>query len=271
MQDTWRVIIDKPAMGSWNMAVDNALLDAANEPGFIPTLRLYSWDPACLSLGHAQPLNEVDVKSVVDNQWDLVRRPTGGRAILHSDELTYSITGSTDLPLLQGGILDSYRRISLALLKFLEVYGLIPISSENNSSVGKPIEPVCFETPSNYEITVSGKKIIGSAQARKNNAVLQHGAIPLSGDITRITRVLRYPNEETRNNAAKRVLSRATTIQVESGCLISWETAVTDFITTFEMVHQLTLKPGSLSAEEIKSARELEKDKFGNTTWTGRI
>ena len=271
MQETWRVIIDEPARGSWNMAVDNALLDAANEQGFTPTLRLYSWDPACLSLGHAQPLNEVDVKSVVENKWDLVRRPTGGRAILHVDELTYSITGSTDLPLLQGGILDSYQRISLALLTFLQIYGLKPISSENTSSGGNNPEPVCFETPSNYEITVSGKKIIGSAQARKNNAVLQHGAIPLSGDITRITKVLRYPNEETRKHAAERVLSRATTIQAESGRNISWETAVTDFITAFEMVHQITLIPGNLSADEINAARKFEEDKFGNATWTGRI
>ena len=88
----WRLIIDQPASGSWNMAVDDALLEAAQGDGYLPTLRLYSWNPPCLSLGHAQHIREVDREALRKMGWDLVRRPTGGRAILHIDELTYSIT-----------------------------------------------------------------------------------------------------------------------------------------------------------------------------------
>lgn len=271
MQNEWRVIIEKPARGSWNMAVDNALLDAANEPGFIPTLRLFSWEPACLSLGHAQPISEVDQKSIESLNWGLVRRPTGGRAILHTDELTYSITGSTDLPLLQGGILASYQRISQALISFLEGYGLTPISKESGVGVAKNPEPVCFETPSNYEITVSGKKIIGSAQARKKNAVLQHGTIPISGDISRITNVLNYPDDSMRKKAAERVLTRATTIHAETGLMIPMEKVISDLILAFERTHQLNLVQGSLSHDEIRQAEILEKEKFASDSWTGRI
>ena len=86
-----------------------------------------------------------------------------------------------------------------------------------NQIGNKQPDPVCFEVPSNYEITVSGKKIIGSAQARRKNAVLQHGAIPLFGDITRITGVLYYPDEGSRQNAAQRLEMRATTIETETG------------------------------------------------------
>ena len=175
----WRLIIDPPASGSWNMAVDDALLEAAQEDGYLPTLRLYSWNPPCLSLGHAQHIREVDQEALKKMGWDLVRRPTGGRAILHIDELTYSITGNAEQPILQGGILESYQKISQAFIQMLQKYSLDPRSREESQQAKNQIEPVCFEIPSNYEITVAGKKIIGSAQARRKNAILQHGAIPL--------------------------------------------------------------------------------------------
>ncbi len=219
--DVWRIIIDPPATGSWNMAIDDALLTFAQQADYSPTLRLYSWQPACLSLGHAQPITEIDHERLLSEGWGLVRRPTGGRAILHVDELTYSITANADHPLIQGGILASYQRISQALMHFIKSYSLNPISREEKESSNKHPEPVCFEVPSNYEITVNGKKIIGSAQARRKNAVLQHGAIPLYGDITRITQVLSYPDENTRRKAAERVLLRATTIESEIGKHIS--------------------------------------------------
>ena len=82
----------------------------------MPTLRLYAWEPACLSLGHAQPFADVDMARLKAHGWDVVRRVTGGRAILHTDELTYSVTGSAEEPVLAGGVLESYNRLAQALL-----------------------------------------------------------------------------------------------------------------------------------------------------------
>ena len=267
----WRLIISPPASGSWNMAVDDALLTCAQHPDYVPTLRLYSWQPACLSLGHAQPIAEIDPRRLATLGWDIVRRPTGGRAILHADELTYSITANADHPLLQGGILISYQRISLALKDFINNFSLIPTSREEKDLSNKHPEPVCFEIASNYEITVSGKKIIGSAQARRKNAVLQHGAIPLYGDISRITQALSYPDEGIRQKAAARILLRATTLESETGKRVSIDQAGKDLVNSFVDTHNFKFNLGSLSGIESSMAKDLEKVKYGNTTWTARL
>jgi lipoyl(octanoyl) transferase len=267
---SWRVILDPPARGSWNMAVDDALIESAQQPGFTPTLRLYSWVPACLSLGHAQSIQEVDQSLLRSFGWDLVRRPTGGRAILHTDELTYSITANNDHPLMNGGILESYHRISQAFLYFLQIYSLAPVSRAENHAGNKQPEPVCFEVPSNYEITVSGKKIIGSAQARRKSAVLQHGAIPLFGDITRITHVLSYPSEDARQIAADKLKMRATTIESETGIALSWDQAAHDLIHAFEVTHQMRFTPGQLTPREIETAGQIQSEKYAVASWTER-
>src|SRR5512145_1161853 len=112
----WRLLITLPARGAWNMALDESILEHIGRGESIPTLRLYAWTPACLSLGHAQPFADVDMARLKANGWEVVRRATGGRAILHTDELTYSVTGREDDPMLVGGILESYNRIAQALM-----------------------------------------------------------------------------------------------------------------------------------------------------------
>src|SRR5512140_660191 len=102
----WRVVRTPAAPGAWNMAVDEAILEFAARGAVLPTLRLYAWDPPCLSLGYAQPSSDVDLETLRRRGWDLVRRPTGGRAILHTNELTYSVSGPQHEPRLAGGVLE---------------------------------------------------------------------------------------------------------------------------------------------------------------------
>ncbi len=152
---TWRVIYSPPASGAWNMAVDEAILEGVANGKSPPTLRLYAWDPPCLSLGYAQPISDVDLQALKSHGWQLVRRPTGGRAILHTDELTYSIIGRQDDPRLAGSVVESYQRLSQALLRALQSLG-IPAIAEANPALpagSDPKGPVCFEVPSTYEIT----------------------------------------------------------------------------------------------------------------------
>ena len=103
---TWRLIITPPARGAWNMAVDEAILEHAGRGEVLPTLRLFAWEPPCLSLGRAQPFTDVDTERLQARGWDVVRRMTGGRAILHTDELTYSVSGPVDEPHLAGSLLE---------------------------------------------------------------------------------------------------------------------------------------------------------------------
>ena len=122
--DTWRLLMTPPARGAWNMAVDEALLEAVGRGESLPTLRLYDWAPTCLSLGLAQSYKDVDVPRLKANGWDVVRRATGGRAILHADELTYSVTAPPDEPRVRGSVLESYRRLAGALVAAIRALGL---------------------------------------------------------------------------------------------------------------------------------------------------
>ncbi len=271
MPDTWRLLITPPARGAWNMAVDESILEHTGRGASIPTLRLYSWEPPCLSLGHAQPFADVDVARLNERGWDVVRRPTGGRAILHTDELTYSVIASQDEPRVAGSILESYNRLAGALLQAVHALGL-PVEMKGDSGSNREApNPVCFEVPSAYEITVNGKKLIGSAQARRKECVLQHGSLPLTGNLARITDALIYADESIRNDAAQRLLVRATTVESVLGHPVLWNDAAQAFVWAFEAKLDLNLEEGELSDSELEHAEELVKEKYACDDWTKRV
>lgn len=262
------------------MAVDESILLHIGRGDSPPTLRLYAWTPACLSLGYAQPFADVDAKRLRERGWEIVRRVTGGRAILHTDELTYSVIAPNNEPRVAGTVLESYSRLAQALLlavKNLNVpvemkedaaQDAVPSSSKDNILRNNPI---CFEVPSTYEITVDGRKLIGSAQARKKEGVLQHGSLPLTGDLTRICEALVFEDELARTNAAIRLLSRATTVESALGREVGWEEASQAFIRAFEAQLGLSFEHGKLSEKEISRTEELVREKYGRPSWTERV
>jgi lipoyl(octanoyl) transferase len=271
-KSTWRLIVDSPAQGAWNMAVDESLLEHAGHGDSLPALRLYAWEPACLSLGYAQPYADVDAARLHERGWDVVRRPTGGRAILHIDELTYSITAPLDEPRVAGTVLESYNRLAGALLAAVKSLG-VPVEMKEHS-IGKTNQaqgPVCFEVPSAYEITVEGKKLIGSAQARRREGVLQHGTLPLYGNLGRITQALVFPDESARAAATEKLLSRATTVKSVLGRTVEWRTAAQAFVHAFESELNLEFEQGELSASEKARAKMLLNEKFAHASWTERV
>src|SRR5207253_7837683 len=143
------------------------------------------------------------------------------RAILHADELTYSVALPAGHPLVEGSIIESYRRISAALMAAVNRIGLESRADKREKGPAQ-VGPVCFEVPSDYEITANGKKLIGSAQVRKSNAALQHGSLPLYGDLTRICDALAFADESTRQKARVRVLQRAVTLSDALGQTVTW-------------------------------------------------
>jgi len=253
------------------MAVDESILEHIGRGESLPTMRLYAWQPPCLSLGQAQPFSDVDTQRLEARGWDVVRRPTGGRAILHTDELTYSIIAATDEPRVAGSILESYNRLAQALLQAVKSLGLPVEMKDESGAASKSANPVCFEVPSAYEITVQGKKLIGSAQARRKEGVLQHGSLPLTGDLARITEALVFADEPARREAAERLLGRATTVESVLGREILWNDAAQAFIWAFEATLDLKLEEQPLSESEGGRADELVREKYAHPIWTKRV
>ena len=269
----WRLLYTSPAPGAWNMAVDEAILEEMGNGQSLPTLRLYAWEPPCLSIGYAQPASDVDLSRLNAFGWGMVRRPTGGRAILHTDELTYAVIAPLKEPRVSGSILESYSRLAKALLLALQLMGLSVQTKDHPSSPNssRSVNPVCFEVPSNYEIIAGNKKLIGSAQARRKNGVLQHGSLPLCGDLTRITWALSFEDETTRQAAAYRLVEKATTVEAAFGIQVSWEQAAAAFETAFSQALKIDFIREELSLAERKRARDLVQAKYGNPIWNTRV
>jgi lipoyl(octanoyl) transferase len=269
----WRLLYSGEAVGAWNMALDEAILEAVGRGESPPTLRLFAWSPPCLSIGYSQPVADVDSDAVDRYCWHLVRRPTGGRAILHTDELTYSVIAPLHEPRVAGSVLESYRRLSVALVESLRMLGISVQANKEYPTTVKTNSggPVCFDVPSNYEITVDGKKLIGSAQARRMGGVLQHGSLPLGGDLTRITLGLAYKEEAARRAAASRLLERATTVEMILKRTPDWKAAADFFVDGFSRALNLTFEAAEPTAYEIERARELAIEKYASDRWTNKL
>jgi lipoate-protein ligase A len=250
------------------MAVDEAILEAVSSGDSPPTLRFYAWHPPCLSLGYSQAVrDEVDLEACRARGIDLVRRPTGGRAILHTDELTYSVVVPQSDPRVAGEIVESYRRLCQGLLAGLRMLGLEVMQAGRKPSKPETFSTACFDAPSDYELIVGGRKIVGSAQARRHGVVLQHGALPLVGDITRIVDVLNLPEDEREEfRAALRM--RATTLEAALGRALSFDEVVRALAHGFAQALNLELVPGELSPSELARAEMLRAEKYAAEGWT---
>jgi lipoate-protein ligase A len=261
----WRLVISEPADGATNMAIDEAIMQSVATEQVPPTLRLYAWEPPCLSLGRGQKRQDVDVEALQRAGFGLVRRPTGGRGILHIDELTYSVIAPESEPRMAGGIVESYRRLSTGLVRGLESLGVRDIVADQRAKNRGVHGPVCFEVPADYEITVGGRKLVGSAQMRARGVVLQHGAVPLFGDISRICLYLSsHPDRE-------RVRRRATTLSDVLERPVTWNEVVEVLKAGFAQALALRFELASLLPIEREWESMLKADKYATAEWTDRV
>lgn len=262
---TWRLIVHEARDGAWNMAVDEAILAAVARGDSPPTLRFYQWEPPCLSLGRGQPATDVDTMACLAAGFTCVRRPTGGRAILHRDELTYSIALPLADPRAAGDILESYRRLSEGLAEGLRALGVAVERAAPRKAAADPT-PACFETLAGYEITVGGRKLLGSAQFRTNKALLQHGSLPLYGDLAAIVDVLALPESE---RAVLRERLRATAITLEEALArpVSFGEAAEALCRGLAQALNVRLVEGILSPSELDLAKRLQREKYADIRW----
>lgn len=178
-----RLLTTPPADGAWNMALDEALLDGLATGG-PATLRFYQWSPATVSLGYFQPINAYDERATELAAFGLVRRPTGGGAILHDAELTYSLAVPADWAALNGHANRLYRLAHEAIAAGLHALGVPARFHEGPAQGNAQRGPFfCFARRHTYDLLVGGDKIVGSAQRRKTPTAGRHGAILQHGSI----------------------------------------------------------------------------------------
>jgi lipoyl(octanoyl) transferase len=182
----WELIIDGPVDGKSNMAIDSALFEevaSSSTPRTI--LRFYQWSRPTLSLGRNQKIEKaVDSDYCASRGIDVVHRPTGGRAVLHDDELTYAVI-SNDSSYFGDTIYGNYKAVSEALCRGYNALGVPAVLAPDTKKVGgfaNGADLPCFMSPSRYELTVNGRKIVGSAQRRVRDTFLQHGSMPVTCD-----------------------------------------------------------------------------------------
>ncbi|MBL7200331.1 MAG: lipoate--protein ligase family protein [Anaerolineae bacterium] len=256
---TWRLLTTGFRDGVANMAIDEAILLSVSAGTSLPTLRFYGWKPPCVSVGYAQSLRgEVDLDACRALGYTWVRRPTGGRAVLHIDELTYSVAAPQADPRVAGDILTSYRRLSLGLVSGLRLLGCDATQAarqHNRDAVAE--SAACFDVPAPYEVTALGRKLVGSAQARRRGVVLQHGSLPLTGDVARLADVLSLP-AHGRQELREKLCRRAIVLDEALGRAVSWEEAAAALAEGFVEALNLRLEPGGLSAGEQAEADRLQ-------------
>lgn len=272
----WRLIIeDEARSGAVNMALDQALAESAAAGSAPPALRFYRWDPPAVSLGRHQPLADIDQAAVAARGFELVRRPTGGRAILHIDELTYSVAAPTGDPRVAGGVMDAYLRLSNALVAGLHTLGLAAAEKAPAATrAGADVSAACFEVPSAYEITAGGRKLMGSAQSRRAGYVLQHGSLPLRGDVARLVDLLVLPEGQA-EQLRRDLHARACTLSEALAAATPGETAPIRFDTVaaylagaFAAALNLDLAPSQPTPVELRRTAELVRIKFAAPEWT---
>ncbi len=181
MNERWRLILDPPLSGRENMDRDMALMKEVLTGESLPLLRLYRWSKPTISLGRFQEIDQVvDLEACRKIGVDLVHRPTGGRAVLHDRELTYSIIVPEKHTFVSGSVLQAYRSISSGIINAFRQLKIDSEMTPVEESKPGPGRGSCFDRPSAFEIRVEGRKVVGSAQLRRDGVLLQHGAILFS-------------------------------------------------------------------------------------------
>jgi lipoate-protein ligase A len=241
-------------MGSWNMACDLAIAKHVGKGSQPTTIRLYGWTLPTLSLGRFQKIEDIDIDYLKNNNIDIVRRPTGGRAVLHHKEITYLFTAPVNHPLLPKSVIGSYKIIANALIKSLEY---LNISCDVEKNKNKYMNtPACYDAPSIYEITIDKKKFIGSAQYRNDDYILQHGSIPIEFPLKNYVNSFKL-NDEKKEKLLNLLKSKVIDIKSVLNKDISFEEMAEAFKFGFSNVFQEEVIIGELSESEYDLTKKL--------------
>jgi lipoate-protein ligase A len=293
----WRFVFTGARDAFFNMALDEAILRSCQTGQASPTLRLYLWRPPGVSIGYFQSLEKmVDLNKCKKNNIDVVRRITGGRAVLHENEITYSVCASLEeYPEFGENINETYQKISFALLeslKALKIFGEwvkpnregigIDSAGSINSLKASSLQVTedsyfskpCFMSNSRYEITVEGKKLIGSAQRRFQDSFIQHGSIPLGNgkfNLADLLSIESLASENTKKRVVKKKLEeKSTSLEKLLKRKVEYEEVISAFKKGFSKFFDVEMVEKELTQKEIETAQVLKQKKYSTEEWNFR-
>lgn len=271
----WRFLNTRFGNAFFNMAVDEAVLCAVTHGSVPPTLRIYGWTPPAVSFGYAQRIaREVDLDRCRALGIDVVRRPTGGRAVLHWNELTYSVVCPGSDPRLGGALLEAYRKISAGLVAGLAHLGAHarfesrrqPLPSPRGETVTLP----CFSTAAQYEVTLQGKKLIGSAQRRIGPMLLQHGSLLIGPEHKRIVDLLPCGHEDVQVRFLRELDRGTTSLEEALGRPVSFDEVADAVRTGFREALGIDFVGASQTPAEEADTERLMAEKYRTDAWNLR-
>jgi len=247
--ERWRYIDSGPCRGAENMAVDEALLESHAGGECPPTLRVYTWRPPAVSLGHFQRADSsVDLEASQRLGLDVVRRPTGGRAIFHTqDEVTFSFVVSAER-LGTRGVMESYRRIADGILAGLRSLGLdarLVERSSHTRAAGQ--DPACFAVKARCDLVVGSAKLVGSAQVQRHGFLLQQNSLPLTLRLSDWAQVFRR----------KTTAPAAAGLWEAAGRQVPYDEVAAALRQGFEGAFGVVLEESELTCSELARSAEL--------------
>ena len=262
----WRVLTAEIADAPRNMAIDEFMLSWAQNNG-LPIARFYQWQPAALSIGYFQRYQkEVDEDACLRRGVDWIRRPTGGRAVLHQHEITYAVALPAGLPGVPQGILPSYRWLSQGLIRGLNALG-VPAQIAPGQRLDGPASAACFDSPSRYELTASGRKIVGSAQVRRSGTLLQHGSILLDFDVDLLLDVIGAASNPNAGSLRSLLKNKVGWLSQWMNPLPSTDQLIADLEQEFLQALAPRWEILPLTVGEEKVIGQLVRNIYGNSLW----
>lgn len=258
MKECYLLIDRIPLKGSLNMAIDEFLFNSlGNEPQ--TCVRFYQWEKPTASLGYSQSVSKViDLEFCQSHGIDVVRRITGGKLVLHHQEVTYSVC-SSDTQLFTSTLKGSYRLISQALVRGMEKMGLKPCLAEKSPSFYARSTMPCFSHPAPNEIEIEGKKIVGSAQKRMGRKFLQHGSIPLWHDKKLLRSVALFKE--------KNVEVMMTSLSETLGQKVDFKWAVDRLVAGISEFFKVSFRAKILNSQEMHHIFKIQKEKYESKDW----
>lgn len=268
MNDTWGLLHTDFHHAAVNMAIDECLLIWHSEGKIPPVLRFYGWSKPTLSAGHFQKLEKtIDFSAIERHGCEFVRRLTGGSAVLHDDELTYSITVSEEKSYISDSVRAAYFTLSKGIMAGFTELGIAADYSMPKEHFERDSSAVCFEKPSDYEMLVDGKKISGHAQTRKKGVLLQHGSLPFTMNEQVLFDLFKFSTDDMRERQRKVFSKKAITMNEAAGRTITYEEAAQAFQTGFETALNIEFIPLELTKEQWDEVHALAASKYQTDEW----
>lgn len=267
LESNWKFIDTGHLSAAMNMAMDECLLNWHSEGKIPPTLRFYGWKKPSLSLGYFQRSRTIDLDAVEKHGCEFVRRLTGGSAVLHDDELTYSLVISEDDPGIPKSVTKAYYILTQGVLEGYKNLGIETEFAIPEREVNREQSAICFEKPSFYEMVVDGRKICGNAQTRKKGVLLQHGSLPMSLDTDMLFDLFAFSTDKARQRRKENFANKAISIKDVTDKQFTYEEMTVAFKKGFEKGLNIALEPLHLSDEQWDEVKQLAETKYGTDSW----